>query len=530
MILTIGILISNRLKTVKKCLDSIKPLLDCGVAELICVDTVSITPGKVSDGSAELAKKYTDKVYEFSWINDFSAARNVTLEHATGEWYMFLDDDEWFEDVSEIKQFFLSGQYRNYNSASYIIRNYKDKAGTEWGDLRIVRAVKRNKELRFEGRIHEHFNAMYLPCKDFSCFLHHFGYAYENEDEKKRHSERNVTLLKDEIMLHPDDLRLCTQMALELSTIDNERAMAYVEETIARFKDKSSEAYFQWLVAQKFPLFEALGEKAEVAEKEFQRIKKEVFLSEMARLAMSYGMARLWLLEDDKEKALPHILEYFEMQKFLTKNSTERQLQNTVDFENYLSDEKVAEMEKYREYCMSDNGVRMGHGTISFGEKKVVLQGTTEEKLKQLEEMPFDDFKTAVNDLIKGSEACFDDVMLNAVIDEFVSKDQIEYCYTLYRMAEEEIKRAVSRGVDGKAFSDLFTECILTERKMYELLYRKEMFTESGLKRVPAEVRYNDLLFRFVKGGGREFRLCLEAAKVRPEMANVIKTWLGAFK
>ena len=78
MKLTIGVLISNRIETVKKGLDSVKPLIDNNIAELICVDTVSATEGMVSDGSAALARSYTDKVYVFPWINDFSAARNVT--------------------------------------------------------------------------------------------------------------------------------------------------------------------------------------------------------------------------------------------------------------------------------------------------------------------------------------------------------------------------------------------------------------------------------------------------------------------
>jgi hypothetical protein len=97
-------------------------------------------------------------------------------------------------------------------------------------------------------------------------------------------------------------------------------------------------------------------------------------------------------------------------------------------------------------------------------------------------------------------------------------------------MAEEEIKRAVERGAEGAAFAELFIECICTERKMHELLYRPEMFTVEGINRMPSRVRYNDRLFRFVNGGGRDLKLCLEAAKIRPEMANVIKKWVGALK
>ena len=530
MKLTIGVLISNRIDTVKKCLDSIKPLLDKGIAELICVDTVTGTPGRVSDGSAELAAKYTDKVYVFPWINDFSAARNVTLEHATGEWYVFCDDDEWFEDVSEIADFFSGKEYLKYNSASYIIRNYKDKAGSEWADARAVRFTKRTKELRFEGVVHETYSSLKLPCKEFSCFAHHYGYAFESEEEKTAHRKRNVILLEEELKRRPDDLRIHTQMALELASFDNEGALKFVRETLKRFARNCEDPYFQWLEALKFSLFEALGKAPEEGEAELAEISAEFKLSETALLAIHYCLTRAWLLKNEKQGARPHITEYFRLLSILKNNDQMRQIQNTADFEKYLSDVKIGEMKEYEEYCMENEGLKIGHGTISFGEKKIVLTGTVEEKLEQLNNLPFDDFQVAVNALISNSPACFEDELLNAAVDYFASGTQIEYCFLLYRMSEEEIKRAVDRGVDGKAIFELFNECICTERQLYERLYKPEVFTEKGLRWMPVEVRYNDILYRFIAGGAKDLKSVLEAAKLRPDMSNVIKVWLGALR
>ncbi|MCR5021374.1 glycosyltransferase [Ruminococcus sp.] len=530
MKLTIGILISNRINTVKRCLESVKPLLDKGIAELICVDTVTDTPGIVSDGSADIARQYTDKVFKFKWVNDFSAARNVTLEHATGEWYMFSDDDEWFDDVSEIIDFFESGEYKHYNSAAYLIRNYKNKLGSEWADTRAVRFVKRTNDLKFIGAVHETYSSLKLPCKEFSTFAHHYGYAFDSEKEKKEHRERNVTLLEEEIKRRPKDLRLRTQMALELATYDNEKALKYVNEVLGLFVLEKEEPYYQWLEVLKFRIYEALGISAAEAEKEYESIMQSVKLSEMAQLAIHYEFVRLWLLEENKHCAKKHIIEYYKYYEFLKNNPDITQIQNTVDFERYLSDETYNEIKKYEEYCMNDNTLKMGYGTIKFGEKVVSLEGTTEEKLKKLDELGFDEFEVAINNLIKQVSSCFEDDFLNAAIDYFEKKSPIEYSYILYKMSEEEIKRAVEKGCNGAAIYELYIQSICTERKMYEMLYKPEVFTERGLNWVSSEVRYNDLLYRFITSEKPDLKLCLEAAKIRPDMANVIKVWIGSLK
>ena len=102
-VLTISLLVSNHIDTISKCMKSIQPLLEQISSELIVVDTVG--PDQ-SDGSLAVAEKYADKIIHFDWCDDFSAARNAGLKCANGEWFLFLDDDEWFDDVSELVNFF----------------------------------------------------------------------------------------------------------------------------------------------------------------------------------------------------------------------------------------------------------------------------------------------------------------------------------------------------------------------------------------------------------------------------------------
>ena len=121
--LTISLLVSDRMETLKKCLDSLKPLLVELDSELIVVFT-----GK-NDETLDFVRRYTSFIIPFDWCNDFAKARNAGLKEAKGEWFLYLDDDEWFEDTREIVQFFKSGEYRQYRSACYVVRNYQDLEG-----------------------------------------------------------------------------------------------------------------------------------------------------------------------------------------------------------------------------------------------------------------------------------------------------------------------------------------------------------------------------------------------------------------
>ncbi len=93
MILSIGMIVKNEAGNLRECLTGIKPILEQVESELIIADTGS------RDGTMDVAKEFTPNVYEIEWRNDFAWARNTTLERARGEWYMFLDADEVFEDV-----------------------------------------------------------------------------------------------------------------------------------------------------------------------------------------------------------------------------------------------------------------------------------------------------------------------------------------------------------------------------------------------------------------------------------------------
>lgn len=186
--LSISLLASNRLGSLKRCLESLKPLLRKVPSELIVVFTGT------DENVRALAESYTEEVVTFAWCDDFSAARNAALERAKGEWFLWIDDDEWFDDVTEICDFFQTGDYKNYASAYYVVRNYDDWNAMSYSDFHAYRMTKIFPQSRFEKPVHEEMLPQVEPAKYFHVFVHHYGYIKDVKNQNRKMS-RNLPLL-----------------------------------------------------------------------------------------------------------------------------------------------------------------------------------------------------------------------------------------------------------------------------------------------------------------------------------------------
>ena len=82
--ISLCMIVKNEERILARCLDSIVDLMD----EIIIVDTGS------TDRTKEIAAHYTDKIYDFKWIHDFSAARNFAFSKANMEYIYSADADE----------------------------------------------------------------------------------------------------------------------------------------------------------------------------------------------------------------------------------------------------------------------------------------------------------------------------------------------------------------------------------------------------------------------------------------------------
>ena len=231
IVLSISLLVCGRKET-RQCLESLQPIREQLPCELILVDT------GCDQETRKIIEEYADKIIPFTWCNDFSKARNAGLKAATGEWFLYLDDDEWFVNPQELITFFQSGEYRNYESACYVVRNFFDYEEHTWEDIQVSRLVRRLPETRFVNPIHEYLSPCKAPVKLLKTYVKHFGYIYGSEEEKLHHAMRNINLLEKARLEQPKEVRWAAQLTVEYFNVEQyEKAIKLAKAGLKQFYD-----------------------------------------------------------------------------------------------------------------------------------------------------------------------------------------------------------------------------------------------------------------------------------------------------
>lgn len=276
--LSISLLASNRAASLERCLDSLHPLLMQVPSELIVVFTG--TDKKVK----EIASRYTDKIIPFTWCDNFSAARNVGLWAAKGEWFMYIDDDEWFEDVTEIRDFFLSGEYRRYGSAFYVQKNYIRWDGIQYTDYHAFRMARIVPGIAFQNMVHEELFPRITPSKYFNAYVNHYGYIKDAGDGKPVKPLRNIPLLLQNIKECPSYVKNYIQITQEYIIVKNyEKAEEYCRKGRELCKDSKDKYYQSWLQANLLYIL-CVKKEYEKAEQEALFILEQEHPWELVRL------------------------------------------------------------------------------------------------------------------------------------------------------------------------------------------------------------------------------------------------------
>lgn len=144
--ISVCMIVKNEEDVLARSLQCAKQIAD----EIIVVDTGS------EDDTKTIAQEYTPNIYDFTWCDDFSKARNFSFAKATMEYCMWLDADDIIkaEDIEKIKALkrTLSGEttivMMKYNTAF-------DKEGNPTFSYYRERLIKREANLKWEGFIHE---------------------------------------------------------------------------------------------------------------------------------------------------------------------------------------------------------------------------------------------------------------------------------------------------------------------------------------------------------------------------------------
>ena len=180
--ISLCMIVKNEERVLKRCLDSVKDIVD----EIIIVDTGS------HDKTKDIAKKYTDKIYDFKWEDDFSKARNFSFSKATKEYILWLDADDVI--LNEDKEKLLELKSSLDKNVDIVMMKYNiayDKNGEATYSYNRERLVKRDKEYKWVSPVHE----VIVPSGNiiFSDI------AISHKKEKKTYSKRNLNIFKNMI-------------------------------------------------------------------------------------------------------------------------------------------------------------------------------------------------------------------------------------------------------------------------------------------------------------------------------------------
>ena len=145
--ISLCMIVKNEEEILTQCLSSIKEVCD----EIIIVDTGS------TDQTKDIAKDFTDKIFDFEWIDDFAAARNFAFSHATKDYILWLDADDHLLKEDQLKFKLLKKNLNASIDAVSMIYNIAfDEYGNPTFSYRRNRLVRREKKFKWIGPVHEY--------------------------------------------------------------------------------------------------------------------------------------------------------------------------------------------------------------------------------------------------------------------------------------------------------------------------------------------------------------------------------------
>lgn len=238
--ISVCIIAKNEESRIEQCLASVKP---CGF-EIVVVDTGS------TDRTKEIAARYADKVLDFAWCDDFSAARNFSLREASNNWIFMIDCDETIKEIDvEELNYFRKHLSESVGSVS------RENLVTENGVLALnnIDYTERffNKKLyHYTGLIHEQLTPIRgteIPNLLLHTTLLHTGYDMTPKEREAKY-RRNFTLLEKQAAMDPENPYLYYQLGKTCEILEDfPRACTYYDKGL-EFDVDPELAYVQAMV------------------------------------------------------------------------------------------------------------------------------------------------------------------------------------------------------------------------------------------------------------------------------------------
>ncbi|HLC40445.1 MAG TPA: tetratricopeptide repeat protein [Methylomirabilota bacterium] len=194
--ISLCMIVKNEEDYLADCLESAKPFVD----EIVVVDTGS------TDRTVQIAGIFGAKLFHFAWCNDFAAARNESLLHATGDWILVLDADERLTQGSGA---LMKKLVQDPAAVAYVVKLVCPKQD-HGGMVRLgwlPRLFRNRIGVRYQGIIHEQVVPSLVGKGKIvvsEITLDHRGYL-KNADEMHQKALRNIQLLERQVREDPQD-------------------------------------------------------------------------------------------------------------------------------------------------------------------------------------------------------------------------------------------------------------------------------------------------------------------------------------
>lgn len=228
--ISLCMIIKNEENNIRRCLESAIPLID----ELIIVDTGS------SDNTKKICESFNAQIYDYTWSDNFSDARNYCISKASSDWILWLDADEELiiTNIKNIKDGLTQSSADIYTVQIKHPMDFEFEKNNNYYISYHQRLFRNRCGFYFRGSIHETLinddmekfrNSAIIE----SIIVHHYGYLDDRSIDK---SLRNIKLLLKEKELQPDNPWTDYHIAAELYRLkDINRAFTMINKSIAGF-------------------------------------------------------------------------------------------------------------------------------------------------------------------------------------------------------------------------------------------------------------------------------------------------------
>lgn len=248
--ISVCIIAKNEEKNIERCLKALKQY----PFEIVITDTGS------NDHTKAIARKYTDRIYDFEWIQDFSAARNFCISKATNDWILSIDCDECLEpfDAALLDAALLCS---SHSIGTIRIKNLMvTRSGQDSFFTMSVPRIFNRKYYHFQFPIHEQIvpiSGKYVHS-DFStelCVIHS-GYVGSGKEMTAK-QERNIVILKKLLSTCSNEEKpyIYFQLAQSYSNTDKELALTYYNSVITSGVTPKHPYFKQFIVEYGYALY-----------------------------------------------------------------------------------------------------------------------------------------------------------------------------------------------------------------------------------------------------------------------------------